>query len=374
MTTKRRIVQHNEWHWVSFNSPQTASADDTDTVSAEFTRPRPVPLTDTLLTKQEVRFNPQGFTATGMTSGSCPANISSAGGVNTVSSPTSSDENTAAQLARSRFTGDLGDFGETIFTLGEASDMIRRRSIQVYQLLRALKTGDWASLGRSLKGDVPKGLKSLPASKRLADGYLEVQFGWLPLIQDIHTVIDLHRSAVVIGQSVKRTSRVDGPAFSGGAVPSEWGHSGLNPGALAPSNSRAKLRAVVQNANMATLNQMGLLNPALIAWQVTRLSFLLDWFLPVGMLLKNLSSDFGLTPLRGSTSSTSVIIQGYKRAELGGAVVPYSSSKTITRKPYVNSVLFDPNQTAWLSARFNIGKAITSVALMEQFRGASRRP
>lgn len=54
----------------------------------------------------------------------------------------------------------------------------------------------------------------------------------------------------------------------------------------------------VKNADLFKANQLGLINPATVAWEVVPFSFLVDWFLPVSRFLESQTDTLGLSITR----------------------------------------------------------------------------
>jgi hypothetical protein len=57
----------------------------------------------------------------------------------------------------------------------------------------------------------------------------------------------------------------------------------------------------VTNPFLRALDNLGILNPVSIAWELVPLSFVVDWFLPVGKFLQNVVPPQGVEFVRGYT-------------------------------------------------------------------------
>ena len=66
-----------------------------------------------------------------------------------------------------------------------------------------------------------------------------------------------------------------------------------------------KLYYSVSNPWLYGLNSLGLINPLLVAWELTTLSFVFDWFIPVGTFLEALTSSVGIDYSHGYLTSFS---------------------------------------------------------------------
>ena len=51
---------------------------------------------------------------------------------------------------------------------------------------------------------------------------------------------------------------------------------------------------VISSPNSLKANQLGLVNPASVAWELIPFSFLVDWFLPVGKFLESYTDTVGM--------------------------------------------------------------------------------
>lgn len=67
----------------------------------------------------------------------------------------------------------------------------------------------------------------------------------------------------------------------------------------------------ISNGALSTLQSLGLINPAEIAWEVLPWSFVVDWFLPIGDYIHSFSADAGLEFVTGTKTTT--ITDAYTR-------------------------------------------------------------
>lgn len=197
--------------------------------------------------------------------------------------------NTYALLAGSGFTASMANYGESLATLSETGKMIHRRVRQIVEIANALRRRKFDHLARVLKTDLPSSVTRVPKGRELANGWLELEFGWKPLVQDIYTAVDLYRNTIVSGQLVK--SARYGDRFS------RQRSDGMSIDTWENGSDRVSSRAygIVSNPSAYTLNQLGLLNPALLAWNLLPFSFVVDWFLPISRILGHLTNQVGLS-------------------------------------------------------------------------------
>lgn len=166
----------------------------------------------------------------------------------------------------------------------EAASAIVNRVLTLRKAWLALRTGNFKKFLKTLDVPPKKAHRDLVRTRaRQASGYwLEYWFGWSPMLQDIFAAVELLDSEYPSG--VIR-------AVSGGRV-SQSGST------YQPYEGKilCAIQADVQliNPMLYRANQFGVLNPAVIAWELVPFSFLVDWFLPVGNYLASFSDFAGL--------------------------------------------------------------------------------
>jgi hypothetical protein len=131
---------------------------------------------------------------------------------------------------------------------------------------------------------VPKGAKrkayTAMTGGYLANAWLELQYGWKPLINDIYAAADfvkLKPKTGVIRSSSKETSDIclgisDYPASD----------------VKLKVNERRRHLKVTTTSAPNVFERLGLTDPATIAWELVPFSFVADWFFPIGTLLEAL--------------------------------------------------------------------------------------
>lgn len=138
------------------------------------------------------------------------------------------------------------------------------------------------------------------ASRSLADNWLAFQYGWKPLLQDVHGAAESLskfyndnydvRQVKASGKS-KDVSRTDIVTYDG--------HVSGVLHTTVESRCKIGLRFRTDNRLTSFLAQTGFTNPVNLAWEVLPYSFVVDWFLPIGPWLETLSAWDGLTFIDG---------------------------------------------------------------------------
>lgn len=188
-------------------------------------------------------------------------------------------------------------FAERKQTFSAISNTVTR----IAYTIRDLKRGNLTSAIRRMAGD-PKTARKL-RGKDIADQWIALQYGWLPMLSDIHGLVTgLHQRETVLYPKVFRAS---GSSFKAGTSANTW----LNAkGVQEPwgmrrteVNCKYTVQAYPNNA-LASPAALGLTNPLVPLWEVVPWSFIVDWFLPVGNYLEQLSADHGWTFRNGCLS------------------------------------------------------------------------
>lgn len=161
----------------------------------------------------------------------------------------------------------------------------------------SLRKGDFAGAAREL-GLFPKGKKRKPSSatNSLAQNWLELQYGWKPLLSDIYGAAqflakqgNLSNRNRIQSQSTKTENFSSQSETALEVVSDRW-------------SMVHTVKYVVYFSEPLGGNPpvaLGLTNPLAIAWELVPFSFVVDWFLPVGTYLGNLDATSGLVFVRG---------------------------------------------------------------------------
>lgn len=191
--------------------------------------------------------------------------------------------------ARLQFINNLkpaqAELGAAAAEWRKSVEAIAHRGKQFYDGVRAIRRFRFGDASRIF--GLSKPVK--PRSKQFADNLLEFRFGWAPLAGDIGNALQtlvgglpsfkVHGRGLVQGTGGTRSGSLPGTRttldyqFSSGHVIS------------------ARVRAT--NPNLALANQLGLINPAYVAWEVVPFSFVLDYFVNVGEFLNGFTDLVG---------------------------------------------------------------------------------
>jgi len=189
------------------------------------------------------------------------------------------------------------NLGVTMAEFGKTAALVGTSATRIYHALRMLKKGRLGSaidaLSLSRNDHLPElrrisSNKKLSVDQRLSNQWLELRYGWRPLINDIYSAAEATANLLYLWPydiTVKGYGKDSDSYDAVGAIPSAGG-------TYRPHHERqftVKRRYVrhikVIPPSYRTFNSMGLHNPYLIAWELMPWSFVIDWFLPIGTWL-----------------------------------------------------------------------------------------
>lgn len=164
----------------------------------------------------------------------------------------------------------------------------------VSQALRTLGVVPTPELLRKHKGSERKARRSreFRMTGRLhqrdaSSMFLEIQYGWGPLLQDVHEGMQAyakHTNPPRVSQykvTVRKTKERDTYPLGPGTGKLLTVHT---------RNTVSKTLTVTQYEQLSTARSLGLADPRSILWEKVPLSFVADWFIPIGSYLDSLAT------------------------------------------------------------------------------------
>lgn len=215
---------------------------------------------------------------------------------------------------------------------------------RVAKLAQAIRRGTVGAVAEELGIKRPRKNRRSPVNKRdFPAAWLENQYGWKPLLQDIHGAID-HLQG--IGREAYRIT-VKGSAQDFWVTKEEFTNPGYFPAKWSTSSEtgvRVRLDYIPGNFFVQSLSQAGITNPALLAWELLPYSFVVDWALPIGNWLGTLDAASGYEFLGGSRTSHGLAVRDVSDHKNGPDNKAYSKgivgrerSRSFTRSVYLSS-------------------------------------
>jgi len=197
--------------------------------------------------------------------------------------------------------------------------MIGHRAGQLAGALSSLKRGNFNSFAKKLgvpSRNQPKVGKVSPS--RLQDKWLEFEFGWRPLVNDIYegsqAVFALTNRPLYRVYRSSINKKVDVFSTSGSTK-------------VGTSEAILSYRVHVKE-DYSPIASLGLLDPAEVLWELTPYSFVADWVVPVGNYL---SARSFLSHLSSSVWSTYFSKVSLKSNFVSLAATPASGYRSLKR-------------------------------------------
>jgi len=220
----------------------------------------------------------------------------------------SNDDLKLIDKIRTRVAGSDFNAAVMLAELNQTLGMIANAAIRINKGIMALQKGNWVEASIQLAGHNSrmKGARGSPPKRIIQDRWLELQYGWKPLLNDVYGGAQFlsHQLNVPIQQTLK-VSRVVGGKVSWTA--GNWFLSNSE------VYTRKSIKAVIYEKDPIQLS--GLTDPASILWEKMPYSFVVDWFIPIGSYLQ----ARGLSQALTGTFVTSTLVRerhhGYGRKD-----------------------------------------------------------
>jgi len=254
---------------------------------------------------------------------------------------------------------DAAELATTLVEWEKSVVMILDRATKLIQGIKAASSGDVSKLKR-LWG---KGAGIRPNLRRAGSNVLEYSFGWAPLISDIATAVK------VLGNGIPpprvRAKKTQDYSYSKSSPISEYGVSHVTEQYTLGWMLAATVR--VTNPNTFLANQLGLLNPASVLWEIAPWSFVFDYVVNVSDFLASFTDLVGIELENPCKTSYFHV----KTLEIQREVLPGYQKYLVSTGGYVVKVVRTrdiPGPTLSLRPpwRMSASRAATSVALLVQ--------
>lgn len=201
--------------------------------------------------------------------------------------------------------------------------------------------------------------------------WLELQYGWKPLMSDIlggmaHLKKRAEKNATLnlTVRSFHEDVVYDENTFSGAGLMTLKAHW-LNQRKVNIFLVYAKTDVV-----LAELSSLGLINPAEIVWEITRFSFVVDWFLPVSNWLSAVTADTGFEFISGGQAVKSKRIFNRGTLESMGStpIFYYGSLQVRGRAEYYKRTCYSSSPVPGLYVKnpLSFEHAANALALLAQ--------
>lgn len=197
----------------------------------------------------------------------------------------------------------------TTLDLGVAIGESRETAEFIYQAI----TRSWKSYRHLRKGRVSKAVETLTGRKNLSwrdipgvasNTWLAYVFGFRPLANDVYDAVKLLEDGFR-GQNKVHVAKTNFRREWDDRIFSDFSAVGnthfIEENARGFLTCSGKIFYEIDDADTANLDQLGLLNPAAVVWEVVPFSFVVDWFLPIGKYITSIVPPQGVTFKSGYT-------------------------------------------------------------------------
>lgn len=249
----------------------------------------------------------------------------------TIPSPSSVPESLVTQC-ENRALKKLKDMEVNLaVALAEASKaaaMVTSTATDLAKCISHIRKGQFALAAADLR--LPSSAFARPwrkprTDREVARRWLEVQYGWLPLLADVYGVTRDIQKGFLREPRVSVTHASSEVSTSEEEIPNK-GIYVERRRTVTTNRVKVHLDYVLGTAALQQLSQKGLTNPAVVAWELVPYSFVVDWFVPIGEYLETLDSALGVT-FKGGTVTRSVVVE---RTSSLGILNPASWRGTFT--------------------------------------------
>lgn len=201
--------------------------------------------------------------------------------------------------ALARFTGKVrkhnASLGVTLGSFGQSRDMIIDRTRKIALMLeRPINSAKKLS----------KKAKRRAVLRDRASDFLEGEFGWVPLVEDIQ------KSFGALGRSppdgwIHATARgAYRTGYSNIGMPYGYNRIVQDSGEI---SCTVGAKVLIDNPNVFLANRLGLLNLPGVAWDLIPWSFVVNMFTNMGQMVNSMTDFVGVTLSNGSSTRTSSI-------------------------------------------------------------------
>lgn len=259
---------------------------------------------------------------------------------------------------RNRVAGSGFNAGVALGESREALRMITNAASRIYNGYRAARRGNFARAADILTAGRPR--TNLPSRNRVANNWLELQYGWLPLLGDVKAGAEFlaHQHSFPIQHRVKARLKI-----ATGTITNKTWYSHRD----YQVRREKSIVAILKEKDVVALS--GLTDPWSVAWELLPYSFVFDWFIPVGNYLQArglsqaLTGTFVSTDFKTYDTGTLVPDSGLSGMLVVGDVVYRQRHVSVTRT--VSTTLPVPLPTSvGLGEALSWRRAANAVALL----------
>lgn len=262
----------------------------------------------------------------------------------------------------------------------QTANLVANTAQTLAKSIRSLRKGDILGAARALgvkpSRKVRKSSKVSVTTDNISRRWLELEYGWKPLLQDVHGAAEALAKSNNNVQFTRVTKVQSAEAHDDRTV-----KQSLNTGDTGFDKTRYKTddKLVIrygvkfsQQSPVTDLQKMGLTNPALLAWELLPFSFVADWFVPIGSFLSSLDATLGLR----FESGYKTVFRTINTEMTSEAMVNYRTGGYLSRYEHASSKLIEWDRTVLsdfpsavlpvMKNPFSVTHAANAIALLHQ--------
>lgn len=263
-------------------------------------------------------------------------------------------EQTALAKFKGKLKKDSASLGVTLGSWRQSRDMIVHRLTSVSKMLDRA----YVSLTRDRKR-----LKRVRKEREpLANLVLEEKFGWEPLVEDIRNSLKtLSRDIPNSWVRGRHTAEISWQRVAG----ESWEARGERESYQGTVMVTVAANVTIENPNLFLANQLGLINPATVIWDLVPWSFLVNMFLNVNAMISSVTDYLGMSIKDKSTTRSYDLT--YKNLKYSPAGI-YGTSESQIHMRYKEREpgSFPVTKWQWRVPKLNWDLAIIASALLLQ--------
>jgi hypothetical protein len=193
-----------------------------------------------------------------------------------------------------RIADNKADIGVGVGTAKQTLNEMSRLASRLFRAYTAVKHGN-------LKGVfAPLGIRKtdIVTGKAASDYWLQWQYGWKPLI------IDLHDAYGAVSDAFEQYEMLLHARSSAKFEAANSTNGEFDESHITNEKCLTRIDARIECTRLRGASQLGLVNPLSVVWELVPFSFLIDWAMPIGNVLEATTASCGLGFQGGSVSQT----------------------------------------------------------------------
>lgn len=198
-------------------------------------------------------------------------------------------------------------------------------------------------------------------AKSFADNFLEFHFGWEPLVKDIWASANIYLEDPFKGLGKKVKASAKASVKSGGFPVYNYTFGTVN-----SWTESVVLRAntIVTNPNLRQAEQLGLLNPAVLLYELIPFSFVVNWFVNVEQIL-SVPTDFAGISFQYASTTRLIKLEEQSYYKYGAIMAPHRNRwhLSLQRVNGISKPELAIRPFKWPS----VTRGLTAVSLLAQF-------